>query len=93
MLFLVEALPAVIIGVCVPFFLPNGIRSARWLTEDEKRMLEANIDAENAVKNRLPLLRVLVEPKLLVLSLIYFCNSLGLTGLVFGCPKSSKIRG
>jgi D-galactonate transporter len=93
MLFLVEALPAIIIGVCVPFFLPNGIRSARWLTEDEKRMLEANIDAENAVKNRMPLLRVLVEPKLLVLSLIYFCNSLGLYGIGFWLPQIIKNTG
>ena len=93
MLFLVEALPAIVIGVCVPFFLPNGIRSARWLSEEEKRMLEANIDAENAVKNRLPLLRVLVEPKLLVLSLIYFCNSLGLYGIGFWLPQIIKNTG
>lgn len=93
MLFLVEALPAIIIGVCVPFFLPNGIRSARWLAEDEKRMLEANIDAENAVKNRMPLLRVLVQPKLLVLAVIYFCNSLGLYGIGFWLPQIIKNTG
>ena len=93
MLFLVEALPAIIIGVCVPLMLPNGIRSARWLTEAEKRALEANIDAENAVKNRLPLFRVLVEPKLLVLSLIYFCNSLGLYGISFWLPQIIKNTG
>jgi D-galactonate transporter len=93
MLFLVEALPAIIIGVCVPLMLPNGIRSARWLTETEKQTLEANIDAENAVKNRMPLLRVLVEPKLLVLSFIYFCNSLGLYGIGFWLPQIIKNTG
>jgi D-galactonate transporter len=93
MLFLVEALPAIIIGVCVPFVLPNGIRSARWLTEEEKKALEANIVAENAVKDRLPLFRVLLEPKLLVLSLIYFCNSLGLYGIGFWLPQIIKNTG
>jgi MFS family permease len=93
MLFLVEALPAIIFGVCVPLMLPNGIRSARWLTETEKRVLEANIAAENAVKHRLPLLRVLVEPKLLVLSFIYFCNSLGLYGIGFWLPQIIKNTG
>ncbi|MFY9986409.1 MAG: MFS transporter [Chthoniobacterales bacterium] len=93
MLFLVEALPAIIIGVCVPFMLPNGIRFARWLTEAEKKTLEANIDAENAVKDRLPLVRVLLEPKLLVLSLIYFCNSLGLYGIGFWLPQIIKNSG
>jgi D-galactonate transporter len=93
MLFLMEALPAIIIGVCVPFMLPNGIRFARWLTEAEKKTLEANIDAENAVKDRLPLVRVLLEPKLLVLSLIYFCNSLGLYGIGFWLPQIIKNSG
>jgi len=93
MLFLVEALPAIVIGVWVPLMLPNGIRSARWLSEVEKKTLEANIDAENAVKNRLPLLRLLVEPKLLVLSFIYFCNSLGLYGIGFWLPQIIKNTG
>src|ERR1700740_1226483 len=92
-LFLMEALPAIAIGVCVPLMLPNGIRFARWLTEAEKKLLEANIDAENAVKDRLPLFRVLVEPKLLVLSLIYFCNSLGLYGIGFWLPQIIKNTG
>jgi MFS family permease len=93
MLFLMEALPAIVIGVCVPLMLPNGIRSARWLTEAEKRTLEATIAAENVVKDRLPLFRVLVEPKLLVLSLIYFCNSLGLYGIGFWLPQLIKNTG
>jgi D-galactonate transporter len=93
MLFLMEGLPAIAIGICVPLMLPNGIRSARWLTETEKKTLEANIDAENAVKDRLPLFRLLVEPKLLVLSLIYFCNSLGLYGIGFWLPQIIKNTG
>src|ERR1700733_2468232 len=93
MLFLMEGLPAIAIGICVPLMLPNDIRSARWLTEGEKKTLEANIDAENAVKDRLPLFRLLVEPKLLVLSLIYFCNSLGLYGIGFWLPQIIKNTG
>jgi len=93
MLFLLEALPAIVIGILVPLLLPNRIRCARWLTETEREMLEANIDVENAVKNRLPLLRVFVEPKLLIFSLIYFCNSLGLYGIGFWLPQIIKNTG
>ena len=93
MLFLLEALPAIVIGACVPLILPGGIRSARWLTDSEKETLEANIDTENASKERLPLLRVLVEPKLLVLALIYFCNSIGLYGIGFWLPQIIKNTG
>jgi nitrate/nitrite transporter NarK len=82
-----------VIGIFVPFLLPNGIRSARWLTEAEKQTLEANIDVENAVKSRLPLMRVFIEPKLLILSLIYFCNSLGLYGIGFWLPQIIKNTG
>ncbi|MBV8815255.1 MAG: MFS transporter [Verrucomicrobia bacterium] len=93
MIFLVEAIPAMVLGIIVPFVLPNGIRSARWLTDSEKETLEANIHVENAVKSRLPLARVFIEPKLLTLSLIYFCNSLGLYGIGFWLPQIIKNTG
>jgi ACS family tartrate transporter-like MFS transporter len=35
-LFLVEGIPAVLLGVVFLFFLPDGPQQARWLTEDER---------------------------------------------------------
>src|SRR6516162_5065694 len=40
MLFLVEGIPSILIGLSMPFILDDGIRSAGWLTEAEKETLE-----------------------------------------------------
>src|ERR1700740_1337631 len=58
-LFLMEALPAIAIGRCVQPMLPDVLPSGRCVAQAEKKVLEANIDAENAVKDRLPRFRVL----------------------------------
>src|SRR5580704_17791545 len=42
MLFLVEGIPSIVLGIFVPFLLPNGVRSAGWLSEEEKQFLEQN---------------------------------------------------
>jgi len=42
-LFLIEALPSLILGFCVLAYLDNGIAQAKWLTADEKALLERNV--------------------------------------------------
>ena len=44
-LFLLEGLPAVVLSVVVWFALPDGPRSAKWLSVDEARVLEAEVAA------------------------------------------------
>jgi sugar phosphate permease len=55
MLFLLEGIPSIALGLFVPFLLPNGVRSAGWLSEEEKQFLEQNLQAEEARKDHLPL--------------------------------------
>ena len=47
-LFLLEAMPAVVLGVATLFYLDNGIRSARWLTDDEKALLDRKLARDRA---------------------------------------------
>jgi ACS family tartrate transporter-like MFS transporter len=44
--FLVEGAPAVLLGVAVPFLLPDRPHHARWLTPAEREWLEATLEAE-----------------------------------------------
>src|SRR5213593_2306346 len=46
-LFLLEALPSVLMGIAVFFYLDDGISKAKWLSEDQKRILEKNIEMES----------------------------------------------
>ena len=47
-LFLVEALPAIALGVIVWFALPDGPAKAKWLTEEERGALDVELGGEAA---------------------------------------------
>lgn len=93
-MFVLEAVPAIILGIAVLLYLDNGIRSAKWLTEGEKRLLEANIahDAKGKVEH--PSLRaVFADRRVWLMSLIYFCCVMGQYGLTFWMPSLIKAAG
>ncbi|MFC4117881.1 MFS transporter [Nonomuraea zeae] len=45
-LFLLEAAPAVVLGLLFPFVLASSVQTARWLTDDEKGQLAAVLRAD-----------------------------------------------
>src|SRR6202162_5603826 len=53
-LFLLEAVPALLMGVATLFYLDSGIRHAKWLKEEEKRLLEGNLAEERKFKTEHP---------------------------------------
>src|SRR5258708_30515975 len=75
MLFLLEAIPSIVIGFLVPLLLPNGIQSAGWLSTNEKVLLDQNIRAENLAKHHLTLYQFLMHPRILLFFIVYFCSS------------------
>jgi ACS family tartrate transporter-like MFS transporter len=77
-MFLLEGLPAVVLGIGFLFWLPRGIADAAWLTAPEKNWLSAQIATE-ANNTRVPhagILRVMFDPYVLLLSLV-FAGSVG----------------
>ncbi|HYA40797.1 MAG TPA: MFS transporter, partial [Syntrophobacteraceae bacterium] len=92
-LFVLEALPAVIIGIFVFFYLDDGIRGAKWLSEDEKRILERNIEAEAQEKQRHSLREAFRSGMVWLMSFIYFCLLTGMYGVTFWMPTIIKATG
>jgi D-galactonate transporter len=93
-MFVLEAVPAVIMGLGVLVYLDDGIRSAKWLSEDEKRVLEKQIEDESKAKVAHPSLRsMFADPKVWVMALIYFCCVMGQYGLTFWMPTLIKTAG
>lgn len=92
-LFLIEGLPAVLLGVAVLFYLPDRIGDARWLDEEERRLLRANIDAEDQRKQAVPVLTVLRGARTWHLGAIYFCLVAGLYGVAFWLPTLIRNTG
>ena len=93
MLFLLQGIPSILLGICIPFLLPNGVQSARWLNEEEKRILEEKLKSEEVHKAHLPLERVFFDSKLLLFALVYFCCVMGLYGTGFWIPQLIKNTG
>lgn len=52
-LFLLEGIPSVIIGALVLAILPNGPKTTRWLTPEERDLLVQRIEEDNASKGNL----------------------------------------
>ena len=93
-LFLIEAVPSLVLGVAILFYLDNGIRSARWLTEAEKALLERNIEGDNAHKHvHLSIRDFLADRRLWLMAAIYFCVVLGQYGLTFWLPTIIRKSG
>jgi MFS transporter, ACS family, tartrate transporter len=90
-MFLAEAVPAVLLGIVVLFFLTDRPEQAAWLAEDEKRWLVAAMAAEgqrNAASHSL--WRGLADPRVLALALVYFGTSAGLYTLGIWSPQIIK---
>lgn len=89
-LFLLEGVPAVVLGVVVLFLLPDGPGQASWLTTEERDALKTALDRESrAVASRhLSRLRDgLTSPKVWLLGFVYFCSVLAMYGLVMWLPQ------
>ena len=93
-LFLLEAMPAIVMGVAVMIYLDNGIQSASWLTEEEKALLERRLEADReAVVVHPSLAAVFADRRLWLLCAIYFCYVMGHYGLTFWLPVLIQTAG
>ncbi len=86
-LFVLEAIPAIVVGLAVLVYLDNSIRQARWLTDVEKSLLEEQIEQDRAkTSDHASLIDVFNDRRLWRLCLIYFCYVMGHYGLTFWMP-------
>jgi ACS family tartrate transporter-like MFS transporter len=95
-LFIIEAIPALILGVVVFFYMTDKPEQASWLKEDERAWLVGAMKAENAGKaasSKHGSLAGLANPRVLALALVYFGTSAGLYTLGIWAPQIIKQLG
>jgi D-galactonate transporter len=92
-MFLIEAVPSLVLGIMTIFYLPNRIRDAKWLNNEEKQLLEENIAKENTGKADHSLSAVFGNPRVWLMAAIYFCCMMGLYGVSFYLPTLIKAAG
>ena len=75
-LFLLEGLPAVILGIICLFYLDDGPAHANWLTKDEKREIASRLERDSALEEnaltKRSILSQLGSRNVVLLSAAYF---------------------
>jgi ACS family tartrate transporter-like MFS transporter len=92
-LFLLEGIPAVLLGLVVLLVLPNGPHKAKWLSAEEKNWIKTRIDEENSLykgKTSFRLLDALTSRRVWLLCLIYFLLNVGGYGYEMWMPSIIK---
>ncbi|WP_211466715.1 MFS transporter [Collimonas silvisoli] len=92
-MFILEAIPSLLLGLVVIFYLQDRIRGASWLSETEKQLLEAQIQTESSQKQEASLGQMFTNPRVWLMALIYFCFVMGLYGVSFWLPTIIKTTG
>jgi D-galactonate transporter len=92
-LFVLEAIPSIILGVVVIFYLKDRVRHAKWLNEEEKRVLESHIEQEALRKENHSVAGVFKSGKVWLMGLIYFSFVMGLYGISFWLPSLIRSSG
>ena len=93
MLYLLEGIPSIVLGLAIPFLLSDRVRLANWLTAAEKDVIEKNLATEEQHKEHMALVEVIFSPRLLLFAALYFCCVMGLYGTGFWIPQLIKNTG
>jgi sugar phosphate permease len=86
-LFLVQGLPATLLGVIAYFYLQDKPEDARWLNPAEKAIVRAELDQDQqSAASHGSFWQLLRDPKVYVLSLIYFLLLGAAYAIIFWVP-------
>jgi len=95
-LFVIEALPAIIMGVVVLILLPDRPDRAAWLAPGDRAWLAATLDQEQADREadeRFTVLGALTDRRVLLMCLIAVGLVIGTTGVAVWMPQIVKTFG
>ena len=92
-LFLVEGVPAVLLGVIVWFYLTDRPETAHWLTAAERNWLVNELANERAVREEahsMGILAAMTNPTIWQLGIIFLLAAIGFYGYSFWAPLVIK---
>lgn len=92
-LFILEALPAVIFGFIIVYWMADWPKDAKWLTQEERDYLQKQYEDEVAMKTavkRYSVMDAFKDKEVLKLCLAYFCWITGFWGFNYWMPQVLK---
>ncbi|CAI1098551.1 Inner membrane transport protein RhmT [Serratia quinivorans] len=99
-LFLIEAIPSLLLAFVVLRYLDNNVAEAKWLTAAEKNLVQADLAKDQANRDRAAngkaahsLKEMLANRYVWLLALIFFSFNVGYYGISFWLPSIIKTSG
>jgi D-galactonate transporter len=85
-LFILEAIPAVVLGAVIFFCLDDRVVDANWLSPEEKNVVAGEIGQEAGVKTHNTILSVFTSPRVWLMGTIFFGMEMGSYAIGFWLP-------
>ncbi|KIG01643.1 MFS transporter [Caballeronia concitans] len=93
-MFLVEGLPCIALGALVWFALADRPADARWLTQYEQSLVQAEVDDHGGHAHRIDsFAEVVKNPRVYLLALAYFCIIFPIYAISFWLPTLLREQG
>jgi len=92
-MFLIEAVPAILMTAAVLMYLTDRPREAHWLENAESQWLQGRLDAERANRERhgaMSWFRSMLDPRVIALGFVYMGCNIPQYGLSFFLPQIVK---
>jgi MFS transporter, ACS family, tartrate transporter len=92
-LFVLEGIPAVVLGIVTIYFLPDWPNEAKWLETEESEWISQELAREKEAKlrmRRVSIAEALRMPRVILLTLIYFLSVTGIYGFAVWFPTILK---
>jgi len=92
-LFVLEGLPAVVVGIITYFYMTDRPAQARWLAEDERHWLVNELQVELQAKKKLrnyTIMEAFCDLRILILTTAFFLALTGALGTVYWIPTFVK---
>ena len=93
-MFVLEAVPTVVVGLLVLSYLKDGVHQASWLNEEEKALITRELAEDNQHKvTHASVGEFIRDRRLWLLAAIYFCVVMGQYAITFWLPTLVRNSG
>lgn len=93
-MFVIEAIPTVVVGLMVLGYLKDGVHQASWLDDEEKALITRELEEDNQQKvTHASPAAFIRDRRLWLLAAIYFCVVMGQYAITFWLPTLIRNAG
>ncbi len=93
-MFVIEAIPTVLVGLLVLGVLKDSVQDANWLSQDEKNLVKQELAQDNQHKEgHASVKEFIADKRLWLLAGIYFCVVMGQYAITFWLPTLIRNSG